>query len=75
MMVDKSLPHLTPETSGVSSNCGSTEMRHSWACKSPENLLCFIRLSSLVRAAKKLDEPSKLSGSSEIREVDEELAA
>ena len=30
---------------------------------------------SLVRAAKKLDEPSKLSGSSEIWEVDEELAA
>ena len=30
----------------VSSNCGSNEMWHSWACKSPENLLCVTQVSS-----------------------------
>ena len=41
------------------------------------NLLrtCSALSKFLVRAAKKLDEPSKQSGSSEIWEVDEELAA
>ena len=36
---------------------------------------CDLLLSIHSNAAKKLDEPSKLSGSSEIWEVDEELAA
>ena len=73
MMGDKSLPLLSPEPQGfppivVPMRCDT----HGLA-----NLLriCSALPKSLVRAAKKLDEPSKLSGSSEIWEVDEELAA